>query len=102
MAIVPMAPPKTATPMKESQAFVSRQIGDENILVPISQSSSEVECVYTLNNVAAEIWELLDGDHSLSDILEVIESEFNVDKDKARIDLLKFIQELESIKAVKK
>ena len=83
-------------------AFVSRQIADENILVPISQSSSEVECVYTLNDVATVIWELLDGDHSLKEILDIIIAEFMVDKDKAQADLLKFIQELESIEAVNK
>ena len=87
---------------QKNPAFVSRQIADENILVPISQSSSEVECVYTLNDVATVIWELLDGDHSLKEILDIIIAEFMVDKDKAQADLLKFIQDLESIEAVNK
>ena len=82
-------------------SIVSRPVADEYILVPISQSADEVESIYTLNDVAARIWELLDGDHSLVEIRDIIVAEYVVDTAKAQADLQKFLQKLEGIGAVK-
>ena len=81
----------------QDTSIVARQIADEYILVPICQSADEVEHIFTLNNVAAIIWELLDGEHSLSEIRDTLVSEFAVDSDKVQSDLLIFIDKLESI-----
>ena len=81
--------------------IVSRQIAGEYILVPISQSADEVESIYTLNEVAARIWELLDGELCLNEIRDMIVTEFEVTPDEATADLLEFLQQLESLSAVK-
>ena len=39
--------------------FVSRRIADEMLLLPIRQNLGDLESIYTLNEVAARVWELL-------------------------------------------
>lgn len=80
--------------------IVAREIADEYILVPLSQSAEDVESIYTLNEVGAQIWELLDGDRSLREVRDIIVAEFEVTTDEATADLLEFLQQLESINAI--
>ena len=82
-------------------SVVSRKIADEVILVPISQKASEVAHIYTMNQVAARIWELIDGENNLQDIQKVIITEFDIRADQALSDLLEFIQQLQLAGAVK-
>ena len=47
---------------------VSRKIVDELILVPIRQSVAEMETLYTLNEVGARVYELIDGKRPVREI----------------------------------
>ena len=57
---------------------VSRKIVDELILVPIRQSVAEMETLYTLNEVGARVYELIDGQRPVRAIVEAIVEEFEV------------------------
>ncbi|MFZ6016559.1 MAG: PqqD family protein [Nitrospirota bacterium] len=46
---------------KKSDSIVFRKIADEFILVPIRQKVVDLKSIYTLNEVSAFIWELIDG-----------------------------------------
>jgi len=46
---------------QKNEDLIARQIGDEVILVPIRKESGDLDNIYTLNEVAAFIWNLLDG-----------------------------------------
>jgi len=81
-------------------SIVSRKIADECILVPIKQSASEVDSIYTVNEVGSRIWELIDGEKSLSEISDVIIDEFEVSNEEAEKDLIEFLQQLEQVGAV--
>jgi hypothetical protein len=82
-------------------SIVAREIADEFILVPIRQTSGDLESIYTLNDVAAHIWELLDGRRSVGEIVEAIVAEFEVEPEEAEADLEEFLQQLEHIGAVR-
>ena len=81
-------------------AIVARRIGDEFILVPIRQQAGEVDSIYTLNEVGARVWELLDGQTSLGAIRDAIVEEFEVSPEEAEVDLLAFVGQLQSVGAV--
>lgn len=81
--------------------FVSRVIADETILVPIRSSASDVDFIFCLNEVATRIWELLDGEKHVKEIRDTIVSEFEVDWEKAEAELAEFLQQLESVGAIK-
>ena len=79
---------------KKNQDIVFRQIGDECILVPIRQNSADLSSIYTLNPVAAFIWQLFDGKNSLSDILSRLTAFYDVAQEIAQEDLFAFVDVL--------
>lgn len=80
--------------------FVFRRISDEVILLPIRRNLGDLESIYSLNDVGARIWELLDGRRSLADIRDALLGEFDASPDAVEVDLLEFIGTLQSIGAV--
>ncbi|MFH0931462.1 MAG: PqqD family protein [Candidatus Zixiibacteriota bacterium] len=80
--------------------MVSRKIADEFILVPIRQNVGDLESIYTLNETAARIWELIDGKIKVRDIKERIVEEFEVKEEAAESDLIQLIDDFGKIQAI--
>ena len=85
---------------KKSDAVVFRKIGDEYLLVPIRQGVGDLESIYTLNETAARIWELLDGTTKGTGIRDQITEEFDVTPEEAEKDLVRHLKELAGIQAI--
>lgn len=85
---------------KKNESVVSRKIGDEFILVPIRQNVGDLESIYTLDEVGARIWELIDGKIKVREIKNKIVEEFEVSPQEAEKDLIEYLSELEKIKAI--
>lgn len=85
---------------KKSESVVFRKIGDEFVLVPIRQDVGDLESIYTLNETAACIWELIDRETSVNEIKESIVEEFEMEPEQAEKDLIEHLQQLEGTKAV--
>lgn len=85
---------------RKNENIVSRTIGDEVILVPIRKESGDLDNIFTLNELAAFIWNALDGNTSLEQIGSMITSDYEVTSEDAARDLLGCIADLESINAV--
>jgi len=81
--------------------MVYRMIADEFILVPIRQHVADLESIYTLDEVGARIWELIDGQRTVKEIRDLIVEEYEVSPDVAEADLVEFIQQLEAIGGVR-
>lgn len=80
--------------------IVSRKITNQVILVPIRHNIGDLESIYTLNEVAARIWELINGIRNMGEIRDMIVEEFEVALEEAEKDLAEHLQQLEEIKAV--
>ncbi len=85
---------------KKSDSIVSRKIGDEFVLVPIRQDVGDLESIYTLNETAARIWDLIDGEKNVRDIKERLVEEFEVEPKEVEKDLIEHLQQLEGIRAI--
>lgn len=85
---------------KKSDAMVFRKIGAEYILVPVRQGVGDLESIYTLNETAARIWELLDGTAKGAEIRDKMTQEFDVTPEEAEKDLVHHLKELASIQAI--
>jgi hypothetical protein len=88
------------TVFRKSEAIVFRKIGDDCILVPIRQGVGDLESIYTLNETAARIWELLDGTAKGTEIRDKLTEEFDVTPEEAEKDLVHHLKELAGIKAI--
>lgn len=85
---------------RRSDTMVSRKIGDEVILVPIRNKTGDLDSIFTLNELAAFIWDGLDGINTLEQVRNAIVREYDVPEETAAADLIGCIHELESIDAV--
>ena len=85
---------------QKNQNFVFRKIDDETILVPIKDSVGDLGAIYNLNEVAAFVWQHLDGKKTLQDIKHMMAGEFEVSDPDAEQDLTEFVSQLEKIDAI--
>jgi len=79
---------------------VSRKIADELILVPVRRNVAEMESLYTLNEVGARIYELIDGRRTVREISDVIVEEFDVSPTQAETDVQELLEKLTTIKSI--
>ena len=82
--------------------FIFRRIVDESVLVPIHQDVADMDCIYTLNEVGAFIWERLDGRVTPSDLRTALLAEYAADPDVLTADLESFLGEMLAIGAIRK
>jgi len=73
---------------------VSRSIAGEMILVPIRKNVGDMESIYTLNETAARVWEMIDGKRSTEEIQNQMIKEFDIDPTQAEQDLVELIENL--------
>ncbi len=76
------------------ESVVARLIGQEFLLVPTRGEVAEMDHIFVLNPVAARIWELLDGNHTIAEIGAAICDEFEVDSPSAEQDIIEFVDKL--------
>jgi hypothetical protein len=86
---------------KKNDSVVGRKIADELILVPVNQNIAEINSIYSLNELGARIWELIDSETTLESIASAIIKEYKVDIKQAKIDIQEFLDHLVEIGAVK-
>jgi methyltransferase-like protein len=80
--------------VSQSSSIVTRKTGNEYVLVPITNNIADMNSVYTLNETGAFIWEQIDGKRSVRDLIEVMITEYEIDKEAATEDVLSFIEEM--------
>ncbi len=81
---------------------VSRLIADEMILVPIHKNVGDMESIYTLNETAAQVWELIDGQRSVADVHAKLVEDYDIDPLQAQQDLDELINSLLEIRVLVK
>lgn len=74
-----------------SEKVVVRKVGNEMVIVPLVNSVADMTKVLTLNETGAAIIEVLDGQHTISQVEEQLISVFDVESDILAADLQNFI-----------
>ncbi len=84
-----------------SEDVVAREIEDEFLLVPIASGIGDMEdALYTLNETGREIWQRLDGEKTLEDLVTELCREYDADGDEIRQDVCGLVSELERLNMV--
>lgn len=86
--------------LRKRDDVVFRKIEDEYILVPMAASSEEVESIFNLNVTGASIWEKIDGERRIKDIVDEIQSEYDEEAVQLEKDVVAFINDLIDAKLV--
>lgn len=86
---------------EKNPSVVYREIAGEAILVPIHQDVRDMQSIYTLDSVGADIWNLIDGERTLNEIQDALLVEYDVDPHDLSKDLEDFLEQLVSVGAVR-
>lgn len=74
---------------------MARNIEDELIIVPLTFGIGDMEEeIYTLNETGRAIWEKLDGQKSLREVIEALKTEFEAAPEEIDGDVLGLVGEL--------
>jgi len=74
--------------------IVSRAIAGDTILVPIKGKLADMQVIFSINPVAAFLWELIDGRNTNKMLLAKVLDNFEVSQEEAEQDILEFTKEL--------
>ena len=77
-----------------SESIVTRKTGNEYVLVPVTNNIADMDSVYTLNETGAFIWEQIDGEKSVGDLIEAVIAEYDIDRETAASDVLSFFDKM--------
>jgi hypothetical protein len=77
-----------------SSNAVSREIGGEAVVIPISRGVGDMESVYTFNSLGSELWKLLENECTEEGIVAWVTENYDVSAAQARADVTAFLDDL--------
>ena len=80
----------------DRRSFVTRDIGGETLIVPVTGHVMDLESIYVLNPVASRIWALLGSPTTTDRIADAVAAEFEVSEREAAADVAEFLDVLRS------
>lgn len=80
--------------------MVTRVIENETVLLPIYDTSEDIDCIYSLNEVASRVWEMIDGKSTIGEIKKKVLEEFDTTPQEIKKRMGNFLKDLLEIGAV--
>ena len=78
--------------MRISESFVIREIAGTYVIVPTEQEAQKFQGLISVNEVGALLWSYLQpGDMTIKKLTEYVCREYDVDEERVRDDVEKFI-----------
>lgn len=77
--------------MRVKDGFVCRSVGETHMAVPIGTRTQDVPGVVALSESGALLWERLQDDATIDDLVEVLLAEYEVGCDQAEKDVRSFV-----------
>lgn len=81
--------------MKIKPNYVLREVANQNIVVPTGKETLKFNGMINLNNSGKFLWNLLQENKSVDELVEAMLDKYDVTKDVANKDVLDFISILE-------
>ncbi len=79
----------------KEKELVTREVAGERIILPIKGHVGDLEGVYTLNELGAMIWQLINGQTTARELAETVRNEYDVENAEAEKDVVDFLRSLE-------
>ena len=83
--------------MKLHGEFVVRQIMDDIVAIPVGQTALQLNGMILLNDVSKIIWECLEQETDINQIVTAITDAFEVSHQEARTDIQEFLDKLRAM-----
>ena len=82
--------------MKIKSGFVLRVVGGENVVVPVGELAKTFHGMINLNETGALLWNFYTEDHTVEDGVDALYGEYEVERERAAVDVEKFISIIEN------
>lgn len=86
--------------MIRNSNFIKRAIGSGFAIVAIGSATKRFNGMVSVNETGSFIWDCLENDITLEELVAKITAEYDVDVDRARSDAIAFIEDLKGVGAV--
>lgn len=80
--------------MKIKDGFVLKAIADSNIVVPLGSNVIDFSAIIKLSDTGAFLWNALECERELDELVDMLLSEYDIDRDTAAHDVSAFVQKL--------
>ena len=81
--------------MRINKEFVLREIAGEYIIIPVGATVQEFNGLITVNEIGSMLWNKLQEEISLEELISCVTEEYEVEKEVAQSDIEEFLQKLE-------
>jgi hypothetical protein len=78
--------------------YVTMEIGNELVLVPLSGNVSQMNELFTMNETGRFIWDNLSQEMTVKDLADKMTKVFDVHADEAETDIQSFLEKLGELK----
>lgn len=78
--------------MKIKQGFVLKNIAGSRVAVPMGENLVNLQLMLTLNETGAFLWDTLQTDCTMDDLVNAMTKEYDIDAETARADAADFVQ----------
>lgn len=82
---------------QQETSVVARRIGAEMVLVPVRQNLGDLESIYTINPVGADLWDRLAQPQTAEGLAAFLVAEYEAAPDQAASDVQTFLCELTAL-----
>ena len=86
--------------MIRSKLFIKRDVGTQSVIVAVGEASRRFHGMITVNGTGAFIWDLLEREISLDEIVSALCESYEIDEESARRDASAFLKTLVEVGAV--
>lgn len=80
--------------MKVNPDYVMRKIAGECVIIPTGQAAEQFNGMISLNETGAFLWEALAEERTMSELVELMTSEFEVEEPLAALDVETFVRQM--------
>lgn len=80
--------------MRVKKDFILREIAGDYIIIPTGKTALEFNGLITVNEVGASLWNMLQKEVTLDDLVKGILDEYDVEESVAREDIQEFLDVL--------
>lgn len=81
--------------MKIKQGFILREVAGNFIVVPVGKAAIDFNGIITLNQTGAFLWEKMNKEVTVEELVKHLLDEYNVEKEVAINDITNFIKTLQ-------
>ena len=86
--------------MKRNAGFLVRQVVGRYVLAPVGETVKSFSGMITMNATGKFLWDLLEQDQTVDSLAQALVENYEVEFDKAKEDVIKYIEPLIPVKAI--